>query len=44
MENCCYDKRGTIILNMVQQGVSGEIVHCSGSYAQYIADNRPQDA
>lgn len=33
MENCCYDKRETMVLNMVQQGLFGEIVHCSGCYA-----------
>ncbi len=33
MENCCYGKREMMVLNMAKQGVLGEIVHCSGSYA-----------
>ncbi len=33
LENCCYGKRETMILNMVKQGIFGEIVHCEGAYA-----------
>lgn len=33
MENCCYGKRELMVLRMVQEGVFGEIVHCSGAYA-----------
>lgn len=32
LENCCYGKRELMILNMVQQGLFGEIVHCAGGY------------
>jgi hypothetical protein len=32
LENCCYDYFEMAILNMVQQGVLGEIVHCEGGY------------
>ena len=32
MENCCYGRRELLVLNMVQQGVLGEIVHCAGGY------------
>ena len=32
LENCCYGKWETMALNMVRQGVFGEIVHCSGGY------------
>lgn len=32
LENCCYGKRELMVLNMVRQGVFGEIVHCSGGY------------
>ena len=32
LENCCYGKYETMVLNMVQQGVLGELVHCSGGY------------
>lgn len=32
LENCCYGREELMILNMVQQGVFGEIVHCQGGY------------
>lgn len=32
LENCCYGKRELMILNMVNQGIFGEIVHCAGGY------------
>ena len=32
MENACYTKRGLAVLNMVRDGLFGEIVHCSGGY------------
>ena len=32
MENCCYGKRELMMLNMVRQGIFGEVVHCNGSY------------
>ncbi len=32
MENCCYGRYELMVLNMVRQGVFGEIVHCSGGY------------
>ncbi len=32
MENCCYGRYELMVLNMVKQGVFGEIVHCSGGY------------
>ncbi len=32
MENCCYGKRELMLLNMVRQGVMGEVVHCNGAY------------
>ena len=32
LENCCYGKRELMILNMVQQGVFGDVVHCEGGY------------
>lgn len=32
LENCCYGKRELMVLNMVRQGVFGEVVHCSGGY------------
>lgn len=32
LENCCYGRRELMIQNMVNLGVFGEIVHCSGGY------------
>lgn len=32
LENCCYGRKELMVLNMVKQGVFGEIVHCSGGY------------
>ena len=30
LENCCYGRRELMVLNMVKQGLFGELVHCSG--------------
>jgi len=32
LENCCYGREELMVLNMVRQGLFGEIVHCSGGY------------
>lgn len=32
MENCCYGREELMVMNMVKQGIFGEIVHCSGGY------------
>ncbi|OQC12366.1 MAG: Alpha-N-acetylgalactosaminidase [Firmicutes bacterium ADurb.Bin080] len=32
LENCCYGKYELMIKNMVDKGILGEIVHCSGGY------------
>ena len=32
LENCCYGRREMMVLNMVEQGIFGDIIHCSGSY------------
>lgn len=32
LENCCYGREELMILNMVRQGLFGEIVHCEGAY------------
>ncbi len=32
LENCCFGRRELMVLNMAQQGVFGELVHCSGGY------------
>lgn len=38
MENCCYGQRELMILNMVEQGRFGEIVHCEGGYLHDLRD------
>lgn len=32
MENCCYDRREMVAYNVKEQGLLGEIVHCTGAY------------
>jgi hypothetical protein len=32
MENCCFGRYELMVLNMVRQGLFGEIVHCAGGY------------
>ncbi len=32
LENCCFGRYEMMVLNMVQQGLFGEIVHASGGY------------
>lgn len=32
LENCCYGRNELMVLNLVQKGVLGEIVHCEGGY------------
>ncbi len=36
LENCCYSRREMMVLNMVKQGLFGEIVHCAGGYMHYL--------
>ena len=36
LENACYGRRELAVLNMVKQGLFGEIVHCTGAYAHYL--------
>jgi len=32
LENCCFGRREMMVLNMAEQGLLGEIVHCTGGY------------
>lgn len=32
LENCCYGRREMMVMRMVEEGVFGDIVHCSGAY------------
>ncbi len=38
LENCCFGRREMMVLNMVEQGVLGEVVHCSGGYQHDLRD------
>lgn len=33
LENCCYGEKELALLNMVQSGVFGTLVHCAGAYS-----------
>lgn len=32
MENCCYGEKEMMVMNMVREGLFGDIVHCQGGY------------
>ncbi|MDI4646997.1 Gfo/Idh/MocA family protein [Cohnella hashimotonis] len=32
LENCCYGRNEMAVLNMVRQGLFGELIHCRGGY------------
>ncbi|MBQ2875750.1 MAG: Gfo/Idh/MocA family oxidoreductase [Clostridia bacterium] len=36
LENCCYGRREMLALNLVKQGLLGELVHCTGAYSHYL--------
>lgn len=38
LENCCYGDVEMALMNMIHQGVFGEIVHCQGAYAHDLRD------
>ena len=38
LENCCYGKEEMALLNMVRQGLFGELIHCQGAYAHDLRD------
>jgi len=38
MENCCYDQVELMILNMVRQGLLGELIHAEGGYFHDLRD------
>jgi hypothetical protein len=37
LENVCYFQEVLMVLNMVRQGLLGELVHCAGGYQHYTA-------
>jgi predicted dehydrogenase len=40
MENCCYDREEMIILNMVRQGVFGELLHAECGYLHDLRNHK----
>lgn len=38
LENCCYGQSEMMLLNMIDQGVFGEIIHCEGGYLHDLRD------
>ncbi len=36
LENCCYGRREMMALNIAEQGLYGEIVHCDGAYGHHL--------
>ncbi|SDE68755.1 Predicted dehydrogenase [Paenibacillus sp. UNCCL117] len=38
LENCCYGREEMALLNMVRQGVFGELIHCQGGYQHDLRD------
>ncbi|MBR4359432.1 MAG: Gfo/Idh/MocA family oxidoreductase [Clostridia bacterium] len=38
LENCCYNREEMALLNMVRDGLFGEIVHCQGGYEHDLRD------
>ena len=42
MENCCFGKQELMVTAMVRAGLLGEIVHCNGAYAHYLAEEIAQ--
>lgn len=32
LENCCYNDEELLLLNMIEEGVFGDITHCEGAY------------
>ena len=38
LENCCYHSVEMAMLNMIRQGVFGELVHCQGGYEHDLRD------
>lgn len=38
LENCCFGRREMMVLNMVEKGAFGEVVHCAGGYQHDLRD------
>ena len=38
LENCCYARNELLVLNMVRQGLFGELIHCCGGYEHDLSE------
>ena len=38
LENCCYGREEMALLNMIRDGLFGELVHCQGGYEHDLRD------
>jgi len=38
LENCCYGQYELAVLNMIRQGLFGEVVHCAGGYQHDLSN------
>ena len=38
LENCCYGQEEMTLLNMIKQGIFGEMIHCRGGYMHDLRD------
>ena len=38
LENCCYGRREMMVLNVVKQGLFGDVVHCDGGYHHLLPE------
>lgn len=39
LENCCYARNELMVLNMVRQGLFGELIYCEGGYEHCLLDD-----
>ena len=39
LENCCFGRVELMVLNMVRQGLFGELVHCAGGYEHELRES-----
>lgn len=44
LENCCYFRNVMMVLNMVRQGLLGEMLHCEAGYQHYRIGNNVFDS
>jgi len=42
LENCCYGRPELMVLNMVRQGLFGEIIYCEGGYEHEMRESLAQ--